>query len=228
MKCMETSRPMRTEVTPGIWVDSRRALFIAPQRLLVVADIHWGFAQSHRAIGNLLPLWGDDEIAQILNSLVEDYEPIEMIWLGDSLHTLDGRFAAELFLRNRESLGTKTTVLSGNHDRRWTLPQAKALHRENYYFHHGDDLSATIPHGATEVIGHFHPAVGLYDGAGLRLRVPALVASDRRFILPAFSPWAAGVTWNDRVQIDEKLWAVAPSRVFAVRGPQAHARLSPP
>jgi metallophosphoesterase superfamily enzyme len=40
------------------------------------------------------------------------------------------------------------------------------------------------------------------------------VAGERRLILPAFSPWAAGTPWNERLRPDEMLWAIAPARIF--------------
>lgn len=220
MRCMATSKRLKTEVCPGVWIDARRALFIAPLRLLIIADIHWGFAASHRVAGNLLPMWGDREIAQTLSALIADYQPREMIWLGDSLHAFDGRGPAEDFLGEVAQPGLAVSVIAGNHDRRWTVPSARALQREHYFLHHGDLDAPDLPAGAIEVLGHFHPAVGLYDGAGTRLRIPALVASANRLILPAFSPWAAGVPWNHKLQDGEILWAVAPSRIFAVRDPQ--------
>jgi len=88
--------------------------------------------------------------------------------------------------------------------------------RENFFFHHGD-CALPVPPGCVEVIGHHHPALSWSDGAGTRLKIPALIASRRRLILPAFSPWAAGTPWNDRLEAEETLWAVAPSRIFAVK-----------
>ena len=216
---MATSKPLRTEVLPGLWIDSRRALFIAPLRTLVVADIHWGFAATHRLAGNLLPLWGDQEIARTLTSLISDYQPSEMIWLGDSLHRLDGRRSAEDYLSLVSGTGLAITILSGNHDKNWNTDFAQTLQRDQFFFHHGDGPTPELPPATIEIVGHFHPAVGWYDGAGTRLRLPALVVSSRRLILPAFSPWAAGVVWNDKLRDGEILWAVAPSRLFAVRVP---------
>lgn len=224
MRCMATSKRLKTEVYPGVWIDARRALFIAPLRLLVIADIHWGYAASHRVAGNLLPLWGDQEIAHTLSSLLLDYQPREMIWLGDSLHAIDGRRPAEAFLAEAAQTQVAFSILAGNHDRRWTVPSGRTLQRDRYFFHHGDMPPTDLPQDAIEVLGHFHPAVGLYDGAGTRLRIPALVASPRRLILPAFSPWAAGVPWNHQLQGGEILWAVAPSRIFVVR--DLHPRTS--
>lgn len=213
-----------TEILPGVWLDSRLALWLARYRLLVVADLHWGYAASHQAQGNLLPAWGDDELARRLHGLIEDYRPVEMIWLGDSLHTLEGRAPAEQFLRSNT---TPTTILAGNHDRRWKINLvgtggndeqpglATSCTRGDFFFHHGH-LALPTPTDCMEITGHHHPALAWSDGAGGRLKLPALVASSRRLILPAFSPWAAGAAWNPLLAADETLFAVAPKRIFAV------------
>jgi metallophosphoesterase superfamily enzyme len=206
------------EVAPGIWADGRRAVFIEPLRALVVADLHWGYVTTHRAGGNLLPAWGDAEIAERLGSLIADYGPREMIWVGDCLHSVEGRHAAETFLQHSDPALT-THVLAGNHDRRWSRASRTPLVRERFFFHHGDLAAPRSGPDLIEVVGHYHPAVVWSDGAGARLRVPGLVVSPQRLILPAFSPWAAGVPWNSQLRAGESLWALAPSRIFAVRCP---------
>jgi len=230
---MVPSKTLRSEVLRGVWIDSRRAVFIEEFNLLAVADAHWGYADSHRAAGNLLPVWGDEEIARRLESLLADYAPREMLWLGDSLHTLTGRIAAETFVA-RHADRVQLTILAGNHDRHWTtFPGAdgciqrinRTISRGKFFFHHGD-LPQDVPPNSVELIGHHHPSVSLWDGAGTRLKVPALVVSPQRLILPAFSPWAAGTPWNDRVESHETLWAVAPSRIFAVKAGMLRSRTS--
>lgn len=209
---------------PDIWLDGRRALWLGRARLLVVADLHWGYAASHRLTGNLLPAWGDEELAGRLGELISTYQPAEVIWLGDSLHTLAGREPAENFLRNA---AVSTTIVSGNHDRRWRrdvgqgrAPQVSSelpasLMRAGFFFHHGH-LTLPTPVGCVEVTGHHHPALSWNDGAGGRWKLPALVVSARRLILPAFSPWAAGSPWNQMLGEDETLFAISPKRIFAV------------
>jgi len=203
----------RAEISPGFWLDSRLALWIAAERLLVVADLHWGYAASHRARGNLLPMWGDDEIESRLRSLIADYAPAEMLWLGDIVHAAEGSAGAERFLRNSP---TPVTLLAGNHDRRWrTFPTApvSSLRRGPLFFHHGDQRPL-IPSGAIEVVGHHHPAISWGDNAGFRVKLPALVACANRLILPAFSPWAAGTPWNEQLTAADTLWVIASSRIF--------------
>jgi metallophosphoesterase superfamily enzyme len=208
----------RQEIRPGVYLDSRLALWVESARLLVVADLHWGYADSHRAQGNLLPLWGDDQIAQRLDSLSADYVPAEIIWLGDSLHTLAGARAAENYLARSN---IPITVVSGNHDRAWKrADQERFVERGRFLFHHGD-AAREVPPGVTEVIGHLHPAVTWSDGAGTCIKMPALVASERRLVLPAFSPWAGGALWKSAAS-GETLYAITAKRIFTVPVASAH------
>jgi metallophosphoesterase superfamily enzyme len=210
---MAATRSPSTEIRADVWLDARRALWLASAGILVVADVHWGYVASHRARGNLLPEWGDDEIAARLRSLLKDYEPSEMVWLGDSLHALAGRASAEHYLGTAR---TRTTIVSGNHDIRWKRAGEPSIVRGSYFLHHGNE-ALEVRSGHIEIIGHHHPAVTWHDGAGGRLKLPALVDGSRRLILPAFSPWAAGTPWNSRLNADESLWAISPRRVFEVQ-----------
>ena len=59
-------------------------------------------------------------------------------------------------------------------------------------------------------------------GAGLRLKLPAFVQQGSCWILPAFSPWAAGAAWNADTQ--SQIWLCAPKRIL--RLPQIEAAAS--
>jgi uncharacterized protein len=211
---LQTSRAvaLRREILSGIWLDARLGLWLARERLLVLADLHWGYSASHRARGNLLPWWGDDELEQRIRALLTDYQPAEMLWLGDAVHAADGAAAAERFL---QSCPVPVTVLAGNHDRGWDLATTRTATRGRFFFHHGD-LSQRVPAGGLEVIGHHHPSVTWNDGAGGNIKVPALVATGQRLVLPAFSPWAAGAPWIQPLGPGDTVWAIAPTRIFPV------------
>lgn len=213
----------RAEVRPGVFLDGAGALFLTGEGLLVVADLHWGYSASHRVAGNLLPQWGDAELARRLRDLLARWPVRRFLWLGDSLHTLAGRSAAEAFLASLPP-SLDTVVLAGNHDRAWDRARPGPWDIPGFRFHHGDQATA-VPEGAVEVAGHVHPAVVLNDGAGGRARVPALVDGPRRLLLPAFSPWAAGAGWNGRLLPDERLWVVSPRRVFPL--PPDHPLVQP-
>lgn len=221
------SSPVNQLIAPGLRFDARLALFLEATRTLVVADLHWGYAESHRAAGNLLPAWGDDTLEATLRSLLADYAPAELIWLGDSLHTArrapQSRARAEAFIAASPA---PVLVLAGNHDARWSFATPAPVLRDRFVLHHGDrpitgdHLRPLAPSDAVEIIGHHHPAYVYRDGAGARLKLPALVQSPARLILPAFSPWAAGCAWNDRLAPGETLWAATPRRIL----PFSHTR----
>lgn len=217
MKCSAATSTMpvpRTEIAPGIWLDGRRAVFFEPERLLAVADLHWGYTESHRARGHLLPDWGDAEIARLLHAVVAEYRPAEMLWLGDSLHASDGRTAAEAFLRE---VAVPVTLIAGNHDARWPAARDREVVRGRYRFFHGDRPRPATA-GLVDVVGHHHPAFVWRDGAGARVKVPLLVVSPGRLILPAFSPWAAGAAWSPQ-EPGETHWVITRRRIFALPAP---------
>ena len=212
---ISTTELLDVEIRTGWRLSAERSLFFAEERALVVADIHWGYADSHRRIGNLLPLWGDEQIARRLQRLLSHYRPARMIWLGDSLHTPAAARIAEAFLETL-SRDIEVIILAGNHDRKWARINAPDYRLGDCYFHHGD-LPRDIAPDLIEIIGHLHPAISWSDGAGLRLKVPALVEGKKRVILPSFSEWAGGACWNERLEEGERLWLISQRKIWALR-----------
>jgi len=125
---------------------------------------------------------------------------------------LAGRAAAEAYLARS---ATPVAIVAGNHDVRWTrATEGTSILRGRFFLHHGDQ-SLPVPADTVEVVGHFHPAISWHDGAGTRLKLPALVASPQRLVLPAFSPWAAGVAWKPGAP-GEVVYAIGRKRIFTV------------
>ena len=200
------------EVRPGLRLSTGPALFLGSCGALVVADVHWGYAASQRQAGRLIPLWGDADIAARLHALLAHYRPGAFVIVGDIVHAAAGAHVAEQALARIERT-TRVVLVGGNHDRGWRFPTVETHRLAGYFFHHGD-AARDVPGDCVEVIGHHHPAAVWNDGAGTRVKMPALVEGPRRLILPAFSPWAAGAPWNHRLLTGERLWLVSPKRVF--------------
>ena len=208
---MTSRNGAREAVADQVILDGRLALFHQEERWLAVADLHFGFELSHRAAGNLFPLWGMQTIEARLDELVRDYRPKQLILLGDLVHDRTASAPFSDFVQSLRS-STEVILISGNHDRdlkdapnflpHWRTP--------GFCFHHGHceiDTGDEI-----QVIGHHHPAQSVRDGAGLRLKLPAFVQCDHCWIMPAFSPWAAGAVWP---QDDEtRIWLCSPTRII--------------
>lgn len=146
--------------------------------------------------------------------------PSQLVLLGDLVHD---RAGGDGFFGLISRLRTKCDVvlLAGNHDRKLNQgksrsPQTahfvKSWRSDGFYFHHGDCEVETSD--CIQIIGHHHPAGAVRDGAGLRLKLPAFVQQRNNcWIMPAFSPWAAGVEWLDG-NSESTIWLCAPEKIL--------------
>ena len=203
----------RSTIAPNVLLDGRLALFHAAERWLAVADLHFGYELSQRAAGRLMPFWGMTSIEDRLVELLVEYQPRRLIIVGDLVHNEASSEAAKLLLA-RLRRRCEVIALAGNHDRHvaQSIEFAPRWETPDFVFQHGH-----CPPEETErirIVGHHHPAASIRDGAGLRLKFPALIQQERCWILPAFSPWAGGVTWPD--DGESVIWLCTPRRVLRV------------
>jgi DNA ligase-associated metallophosphoesterase len=206
-------------VAENVLLDGRLALFHESQRWLAVADLHFGYELSQRAAGSLFPLWGMQSIQTRLEELLSDYTPAQLLLLGDLVHDRAG--AEELLvLVERLKKSCDVILIAGNHDRHMKdVDLVDEWQNDGFHFHHGH--CASEERGCIQIIGHHHPAAVVRDGAGLRLKLPAFVQQKNCWIMPAFSPWAAGAEWpRDDAS---RVWLCSPQRILRMEQPEAAA-----
>ena len=199
----------RLAVAPGVWVDARRAAWLEPERTLVVADTHLGYAWVQRRRGHLLPLAAVEDTSRRILELQADYTPETIVFLGDLVHAAVPLPALEAALAEtvRALAALSRLVLTrGNHDRavehllgagNLPLTVVDCTMAGPHRLSHGDiSRAAERPLGPRgwDLFGHSHPVAVLSDGIADRVRCPAFLVGDRCLVLPAFSNWAAGVT----------------------------------
>jgi len=191
----------RLEALPGVWLDHRRAVFLEPERVLAVADLHLGYAWAHRYNGQLMPLHPPDDLLARLSDLCSDYRPKHLAILGDIVHeavpvTEIANEITELFTTLRGLCGLK--LILGNHDKKLRkLASAVTefefvaqVEVEKFLLVHGD-APIEIPKDKMVLMGHEHPAISLGDGIK-PAKFPCFLISHRVLLLPAFSLWAGG------------------------------------
>jgi putative SbcD/Mre11-related phosphoesterase len=216
---MQTFSQCQAYIAENVLLDSRLALFHEGEKWLALADLHFGFELSQRIAGNLFPLWGMQSIETRLRELLRDYQPLKLILVGDLVHDKSGAHEFfSLITRLREQ--SDVILIGGNHDIAINRPSSNSASSrldlvdsfatDRYEFHHGN--CERKRNGRIQIIGHFHPAATLRDGAGLRLKFPALVQETNCWILPAFSPWAAGTEWEERER--SRTWLCTPQRIL--------------
>lgn len=212
MNCSPTNHQTR-EIAPGIILDARRAVWLAEDRTLLVADLHLGYAWAHRSAGNLIPIAHRADALDRLNHLIDVYAPQRVVLLGDIVHDAVevDPLGAEL-RRLHSEIGSRTALvaIAGNHDRRLAalisslgldLPLQRELQLHAHRCIHGDgpegpaalaELATAHDRNGFVVCGHEHPAITLSDQIASHAKCPCFVIGDGLLMLPAFSEWAAG------------------------------------
>lgn len=175
-----------------------KALYWPSEKMLVIADIHFGKAAAFRALGVPVPRGTTTENLQGLDALVDAHGARHIVFLGDFLHARAAHASAtqQAMLAWRERRrGLALTLVRGNHDRHAGDPAAVLgidLVDEPHalgpfaFCHHPDLATAGYA-----LAGHIHPVYVLatrFDA----LRLPCFVVGQERMILPSFGAFTGG------------------------------------
>jgi DNA ligase-associated metallophosphoesterase len=199
----------------------QKAVLWPRERMLVIADIHFGKAAAFRSFGIPVPRGTTSENLHALDALITSTGADHVLFLGDFLHAraahAAGTQAAMLAWRQRRCELTLTLV-RGNHDKHAGDP-AQALGIDlvdepwtvgPFAFCHHPDLAAD----EYILAGHVHPAFVLatrFDA----LRLPCFVVGPRRMILPSFGAFTGGYTV--RAEEGERIFVSSGEAVHGVR-----------
>jgi putative SbcD/Mre11-related phosphoesterase len=212
-------------------------VWLAAERTLLVADLHLGYAWAHRRAGHLLPIIAHSETLPRLAALLDAYQPVRTVLLGDIVH--DAVDVEPLTVELRQlcthfASRTELVLIAGNHDRRLKplletnsidLPLVRELQLGPHRLVHGDgvDLDAArrelaLAHrlGGFVFCGHEHPAITLSDRVASYAKCPCFVEGDGLLMLPAFSEWAAGNNIRHRDHLSNYLQAAEIRSVTAI------------
>jgi len=199
----------------------QKAVLWPRERMLVIADIHFGKAAAFRSFGIPVPRGTTTENLQALDELIMSTGADHVLFLGDFLHAraahAAGTQAAMLAWRQRRCELTLTLV-RGNHDKHAGDPAAvlgidlvdEPWTVGPFAFCHHPDLEV----GAYILAGHVHPAFVLatrFDA----LRLPCFVVGPRRMILPSFGAFTGGHTV--RPEEGERIFVSSGDVVHGVR-----------
>jgi len=175
-----------------------KALFWPAEKMLIVADIHFGKAAAFRALGVPVPRGTTTENLDGLDALVDAHGARHIVFLGDFLHARAAHASATqgamLAWRDRRR-DLELTLVRGNHDRHAGDPAAAlgiTLVDEPhtigpFAFCHHPDLDTP----GYALAGHIHPVYVLatrFDA----LRLPCFVVGTERMILPSFGAFTGG------------------------------------
>ena len=175
-----------------------KAVYWAAEKMLIIADIHFGKAAAFRALGVPVPRGTTSENLAGLDALVAKHGARRVVFLGDFLHARAAHASstqlAMLAWRQRHP-DLELMLVRGNHDLHAGDPAA-ALGIElvdephavgPFAFCHHPDIDTP----GYALAGHVHPVYVLatrFDA----LRLPCFVVGSTRLILPSFGAFTGG------------------------------------
>lgn len=176
----------------------QKALYWPREKMLVIADIHFGKAAAFRAQGVPVPRGTTTQNLEALDALMLLHETRQIVFLGDFLHArashASATVAAMLAWRLRHP-ELRLLLVRGNHDLRAGDPAA-ALGIEMvdepftiapFSFCHHPDIAGD----GYVLAGHVHPVYILSSRLD-SLRLPCFLAGPTRMVLPSFGAFTGG------------------------------------
>lgn len=199
----------------------QKAAFWPRERMLIIADIHFGKAAAFRSWGIPVPKGTTTENLLALDGLVNLTGARHILFLGDFLHARAAHAAstqAAMLAWRMKSAELHLTLVRGNHDKHAGDPAARLgieLVDEPftigpYSFCHHPDIDAP----GYILAGHVHPVYVLATRSDA-LRLPCFIAGPRRMILPSFGAFTGGHAL--RPEPGERLWVSSGEAVHSVR-----------
>jgi uncharacterized protein len=228
--CPEVIDSAQFILSTGVTIDVRRAIWFAEAGVLAVADLHLGYAWAHRLSGQLMPILPTADTHLRLAELQREYEPREIVVLGDIVHRAMALPVLEKEIRellDTLSPRSQLTFLAGNHDRnlqkvlqQWSLPIELVTSRQigEHLLVHGDSAVKDAPKNVRIVMGHEHPAITIGDGVTTSQKCPCFLVSKDVLVLPAFSRWAAGTNIRAYPFMSETARAAKFTQAIAICG----------
>ena len=198
-----------------------KALYWPQQKMLCIADAHFGKAAAYRALGQPVPHGTTAANLLRLDALLSSYPVSELIFLGDFLHAPKSHAPATLaalheWRHRHAALACK--LVRGNHDLRAGDPPGalgiEVVNEPNlrgpFALRHTPALDAC--HHV--IAGHLHPVFQLQGRGRQRLRLSCFHITDKMTLLPSFGEFTGGhtvqVTPSSRTFITdgEGIWSV--------------------
>lgn len=206
------------------WLSGERCLFWEEEKLLIVADIHFGKSGHFRSEGVGIPHAVFKEDLQTLFAQIQFYKPAALIIVGDFFHSHINNEAL-LFEKWRNDIAhLPIHLVTGNHDilpKRWYADNEIIQHEQVFIqqqicFVHEFEKEKHTDETLFYISGHIHPGIYIDGLARQSLRFPCFYFTDRYAVLPAFGKFTG--TYLVKPKKKDKVFAVVNKQIIPIKG----------
>ena len=192
------------------------SMFWQEKSALLISDVHLGKVSHFRKYGAAIPRDAILGNFELLNEVVDFFNPLRIYFLGDLFHShLNTEWT--YFEAWVSKVQTEMMLINGNHD---IIPPLKyealriqvmdELILETLLFtHHPEERI-----GLYNFCGHIHPAVRIKGSGKQSLRFPCFIKKQHQMILPAFGEFTGSHTLKPKKQ--DEVYALADGVVIKI------------
>ncbi len=197
-----------------------RVVYWERENMLLLADLHLGKTSHFRKSGLAVPEAAGQSNWERMISLLLDYEPKRVLFLGDLFHSEYNAKWDELIELMDQFSNIQFELIIGNHDildplnyeRSALLVHGVSLEIEPFLFTH--EPTFTEGFDVYNLAGHIHPCVRMRGAARQSLRLPCFYFGKTGGILPAFGAFTGmGLI---QPEIKDQVYVIAEDKVLMV------------
>jgi DNA ligase-associated metallophosphoesterase len=210
---MQPAHPYRFK-GQQLWLSPDRSIFWEEEKCLIVSDLHFGKTGHFRKSGIGVPAMVYRDDLQRLLSLVQYFQPRELLVVGDLFHSRENK-ELTLFRKWRKDLAhLSIRLVKGNHDildEEWYRQSEIEVVPEKWEM--GDfafvhDIT-TAPAPGYCFSGHIHPGIRINGLGRQSVRLPCFYFGADYAVLPAFSHFTGMASIDPGPR--ESVFAILPS-----------------
>lgn len=195
-----------------------RAMYWKRNKSLLISDLHLGKVAHFRKAGIPVPGAVSDHNWDRLLSLLIDFQPERVIFLGDLFHSDLNTEWVDFCKMTEQFANVKFELVPGNHDILHTKHYTEArlylqdfeLFIEPFIFSHHP--LHHIPENYYNFCGHLHPSVRLKGPGRQGLKLPCFYFTENQGILPAFGAFTGTAEMQPRN--GDQVFVIAEDRVL--------------
>ncbi|MEM8523428.1 MAG: ligase-associated DNA damage response endonuclease PdeM [Bacteroidota bacterium] len=195
-----------------------KAIYWQEEEALLIADLHLGKVKHFRKSGFAVPTSASNENWDKLISLLLEFHPKRVIFLGDLFHSEYNDIWEELGNLIQQFSSIRFILVKGNHDilseenyQSAGLEVCDELLLQNFLLTHHPQEEDALHYN---LAGHIHPSVRLKGSGKQYMRLPCFYFGQRNGILPAFGSFTGTATVQPKKQ--DRIFVVVEDEVIEV------------